>query len=393
MGLAQFAAMTVCIDISPAVHQSAGIGRYAQQLAAALVGQHTDVEYSVFYSNCGAAKPRPPLDRLPAYPIPLEDRPWRMRVAASHLWNRPLDGMFPGVRLFHATDHLLPKFRRLPAVFTLHDLAFRLHPAAFPLRHRTYMSLMMPRFLRAAAVVIAVSESTRRDAERLYRVPPGRIRVIHPGVGGSFRPASAEAVRALRDRMQLPDRFLLYLGTLEPRKNLLRLLEAFRHVKTKDADLKLVLAGRRGWLNRDLDRVLASKGLEGEVLVPGFVPDEDLPALYGAAAAFVYPSLYEGWGSPVLEALACGAPVVTSRVSSLPEVAGDCAVYVDPRDTRSIAEGLLRILTDPALRASLRANGPVRARNFSWERAARETQVAYRDALHRSPVTSPNFAE
>ena len=385
--------MTVCIDISPAVHRRAGIGRYAQELATALAGNSGDLRYSVFYNNSGEGRPGAPLDRLPACPIPLQDKPWRARVAASHWLGRSLDGMFPGARLFHATDHVLPRFRRLPAVFTLHDLAFRVLPGAFPVAHRSYMRLMMPRFLKSAAVIIAVSESTRRDAERLYRVPAGRIRVIHPGVSARFRPPPPEAVRELRSRMQLPERFLLCVGTLEPRKNLRRLLEAFRHLKVQQASLKLVLAGRRGWLNRDLDRVLASKGLAGEVILPGYVPDEDLPALYGAAEAFVYPSLYEGFGSPVLEALACGAPVVTSRVSSLPEVAGECAVYVDPRDARSIAQGLSRILSDPGLRATLRATGPVRALTFNWERAARETQVAYREALRRSLVASPNFAE
>jgi glycosyltransferase involved in cell wall biosynthesis len=239
---------------------------------------------------------------------------------------------------------------------------------------------MMPRFLRAADAVIAVSECTKRDAIRFYRIPEEKITVIYEGVNPRFRPASPEAIAAVRARYGLPERFILYVGTIEPRKNLTTLLEAFHHLLAT-YDLRLVIVGKKGWLYERFFRRLRELGLENRVLFTGYVPDEDLPAIYSAADLFVFPSLYEGFGLPVLEAMACGTPVICSNTSSLPEVAGDAALLVDPTDARALTGAMEQVLTNERLWATLRAKGMERARGFTWEKAAYRTWEVYQQVI------------
>lgn len=368
----------ICLDISPAIHGRAGIGRYAGELTAALAALGDGHEYALFYNRAREAVPAPPLDRLPRLSTNDGDRPWRLRVLLAHLAGRPQDRRFPGVTLFHATDHLLPHLSAVPSVFTLHDLTFRLHPTTHTPLNRWFHLLMMPLFLRAATAVIAVSECTRRDALRLYGLDEARVRVIHEGVGGQFRPAGPQAISAVRRRYGLPERFILYLGTIEPRKNLSTLLDAYLALRSQGTACGLVIAGRQGWRSQPFMRRLRELGLEEEVSLPGFVTEADLPALYSAASLLALPSLYEGFGLPVLEAMACGTPVVCSNTSSLPEVAGDAALLVAPHDTAGWAGAMGHVLADPALQAELRARGLARARRFGWPAAARATLDTYR---------------
>jgi glycosyltransferase involved in cell wall biosynthesis len=181
----------------------------------------------------------------------------------------------------------------------------------------------------------------------------------------------------------LPEQFILSLGTIEPRKNLASLLEAYRVLRNQGSDLGLVIVGKKGWLYEGFFHRLRELGLENEVLFTGFVPDEDLPAICSAAELFVFPSLYEGFGLPVLEAMACGAPVITSNVSSLPEVAGNAALLVDPASVRELTEAMAAVLQDEELRTSLQSKGPKQAARFSWEKAARETLAVYQSVLKR----------
>ncbi len=285
--------------------------------------------------------------------------------------------------LFHATEHLLPRLSSVRTVFTLHDLIFLFHPETHKPLNRWFLTLMMPRFLRAADAVIAVSECTRRDAVRAYGIPEEKITVIYEGVSPRFRPASPEAIQAVRAKYRLPERFILYVGTIEPRKNLTALLEAYAALQSRNTQhaARLVIVGKKGWLYEGFFRRLRELGLEERVYFTGYVPDEDLPALYSAADLFVFPSLYEGFGLPVLEAMACGVPVVCSNTSSLPEVAGDAALLADPTDIRALAAAMERALTDEALRASLRARGLERARQFTWEEAAKRTVEVYHQVL------------
>jgi glycosyltransferase involved in cell wall biosynthesis len=366
----------VCLDLSPAVHQHAGLGRYAQELLLALAVTDGQNEYVVFYNNPATARVDPTLERFPKITTPLSYKPWRLSAMLAHFARIPQDPLFPGVDLFHATDHLLPYFRRIKSVFTLHDLIFLFHPETHKPLNRWFLTLMMPRFLRAADAVIAVSECTKRDAVRFYGIPEEKITVIYEGVNPRFRLASPEAIAAVRARYGLPEHFILYVGTIEPRKNLTALLEAFHHLLATH-DLRLVFVGKKGWLYEGFFRRLRELGLEDRVIFTGYVPDEDLPAIYSAADLFVFPSLYEGFGLPVLEAMACGTPVVCSNTSSLPEVAGDAALLVDPADVRALAGAMERVLTDETLRADLQARGLEQARRFSWARAAQETMQVY----------------
>ena len=381
--------MRICIDLSPAVHHRAGIGRYAQELTAALLQIATKNEYIAFYNCSAQVQIEPPLDSIPHLPLGLPDKPWRLRVLLAQLLHRSQDNLFRGVDLFHATDHLLPSLSHVRSVFTLHDLTFRLYSQAHNVWNRWFLSLMMPRFLRTADAIVADSACTQRDAARLYRVDIARVNVIYPGVSVHFRPADPQVVQAIRKKYGLPERFILYVGTIEPRKNLTALLEAFRHLLATcsplpaTCSLRLVIVGKKGWLYEGVFRRLRELGLEDRVHFTGYVPDGDLPALYSAASVFVFPSLYEGFGLPVLEAMACGTPVIASNTSSLPEVVGEAGLLVNPHDIHTLVAALKRVLADEHLRAEMKAQGLERAQAFTWERTARETLRVYEEVLRR----------
>lgn len=379
--------MRICIDISPAVHHRAGLGRYAHELTAALLDADPGNEYVAFYHQRAEAQVDPPLDRLPQLTTNLSTKPWRMSALLAHLSRFSQDRLFPDIDLFHATDHLLPRLARVRSVFTLHDLVFRFYPETHKPLNRWFLTLMMPRFLEAADAVIAVSEWTKKDAIELYGLDEDKVSVIYEGVNPRFRPASAERISALRHKYGILEKFVLSVGTIEPRKNFTSLLEAYHSVRNGRPDLKLVIVGKKGWLYEGFFRKLHELGLENEVIFPGFVRDEDLPALYSAADLFVFPSLYEGFGLPVLEAMACGAPVITSNTSSLPEVTGEATVLVDPNDVQALIRAMSAVLDNKELRGELHAKGLRQAAKFSWETAAYETLALYDKVLvRREPV-------
>ena len=287
------------------------------------------------------------------------------------------------VDLVHGPVFVGPLISPCPVVTTIHDLSFLRFPRLFRPANRLYLTLMTRLSARRARRLIAVSQHAASESVALLRVPREKISVVYHGVNRSFRPLSAEEVAAFRQRRGLPDRFLLFVGTLEPRKNLVRLIEAFSLVH--DGQSKLALVGGRGWLYDDLFAKVEELGLKGAVLFPGYVPNDELPFWYNAATAFVYPSLYEGFGMPVTEAQACGTPVVTSSTSSLPEAAGEAALLVEPHDVGALAGALKRVLDDSGLRRQLREQGLAHARTFSWSRTARETVEVYHQAGRETP--------
>jgi glycosyltransferase involved in cell wall biosynthesis len=272
---------------------------------------------------------------------------------------------------------VLPRFGRLPSVFTLHDLTHLLTDTHTTL-NRFYLTAMMPRFLRAADAVLADSEATRRDALRHYRLDEAKIQVVYPGVDARFRPATKHEIAAVRQKYALPERFILSVGTIEPRKNLAALADAYHGLLDRGHAVGWVHVGRRGWRSAAFFARLAALGLEDKARLLGFVPDADLLALYSAADLFAFPSLYEGFGLPVLEALACGAAVVAGNTSSLPEVVGDAGLLVDPCNAGELAGAIERVLEDVTLREDLRARGLIQARRFTWEAAAHATLQVYR---------------
>lgn len=361
-------------------YRSAGVSGYIRQLLAHLPAAAPDLHLTAF-------TPDVELDLPASLDVHRSTRWDTRRPLRRIIWEQatlPLLVRQAQLDLLHGAVNINPALAPCPTVVTVHDLSFMRYPQAFPPVQRAYLQSQVRRSVRAARQVIAVSQATKQDVIELFGVPADHIDVVHNGVDASFCPAPAAQVEAFRRQQRLPQRYILHLGTLEPRKNLVRLVQAFAHVKGMDSGqppIKLVLAGGKGW---DYDAIFAEvthQGLEQEVLFPGYVADEELVWWYRAAAVFAYPSLLEGFGLPVLEAMACGAPVVTSNVSSLPEVAGDAALLVDPTSVDALAAALLRLLDDTTLAAELRTRGLHQAARFPWSRTAAETADVYRRAL------------
>ncbi len=388
--------MNIGVDYTAAAWQGAGIGRYTRELMRAVIAQGQQHQFTLFYAAGGIEPGSPYLaelqqlcaehPRVRARPIALSPR------RLTQLWQRarvplPIELFTGRIDLLHAPDFVLPPTRARTLV-TIHDLSFLLYPQLAAQGMVRYLSSAVPRSLRHAHAVIADSEATRQDLARLLAIDPGRVDVIYPGVSGRFRPLPAAETEPVRARLGLPERFLLFVSTLEPRKNLVRLIEAFSRIAVHETQpaLSLVVAGRRGWLYEDIFATIDRLQLGQRVRVLDFVDDNDLPALYNLAWAFAYPSVYEGFGLPALEALACGTPVLTADNSSLPEVVGDAAVLVPAEDVGAIAAGLARIVADEQLRVRLRAAGPRQAQRFSWEHAARQVLACYDRALQTQPA-------
>ena len=387
--------MIVGVDYTAAAWQGAGIGRYTRELLRATVGLDRSIQYKLFYAAGGLPAASPYLDELRALaaanpnvsvkPIPLAPR------HLTILWQRlrlPLrvERLIGPVDLLHAPDFVLPP-TRARTLLTIHDLTFLVRPECAEAGLRRYLATAVPRALRRADMVLVDSQATASDLARLLGVSGPRVRLVYPGVEARFRPMPAAEVEPLRAALGLPADFLLFVSTIEPRKNLVRLLEAFALLVadggrwTVDGgqgardSLQLVIAGRKGWLYEEVFAAVGRLGLAGRVRFLDFFDDAQLPALYNLARAFVYPSLYEGFGLPALEALACGVPVVTAAVASLPEVVGEAALLVDPLNVASIAEGMARALVAGE---QLRAAGPLQARRFTWAAAAGALLECYR---------------
>lgn len=289
--------------------------------------------------------------------------------------------------------HVLPLIHPLPSVVTVHDLGYKHFPGAHPLTQRLYLDWSTRFSARAATRVLADSQATRRDLMHFYRLPAEKITVVYPGRDESLHQVDPAPVRA---KYNLTGDYLLHVGTLQPRKNLVRLIEAFRTAALQSSisnpaplrsggnGLQLLLAGPPGWLSAP---VLAKAREHADaVRVLEYVPDEDLAGLYSGARAFIFPSLYEGFGFPVLEAMACGAPVICSNSSSLPELAGEAALLVDPLDTSALASAILRVLSEADLCGLLVERGFAQIQKFSWAKAALAALAALEDAVKSESV-------
>ena len=296
-------------------------------------------------------------------------------------WTLPIELLPARLDVLHSPDFIPPFRRRCPAVITVHDLAFKLYPQLLTAESAAYYG-QIERAVASAEQIIAVSEATRQDLLRLLHADAQKITVVYEAADPLYRPRDdAAAVQQILRAYGLEAPFVLAVGTIEPRKNLLMLLRAFRGLLNRDPYCAtLVIAGPRGWLADDVAALHAKLELGDQVRFLGAVPAGDLSALYGVAELFVSPSLYEGFGLPVVEAMACGAPVLVSNVSSLPEVAGDAGLCLPPDDVDGWAEAMRRVLNDPELRTTMRAQSLRQAGRFSWERAARESLAVYQKA-------------
>lgn len=282
--------------------------------------------------------------------------------------------------ILHAPAFVGPLFSPCPQIITVHDLSFIRYPHFFRRNNRVYLTLMTGFSCRRAAAVIAVSKFTASEVNRLLRVPQEKIYSVYHGVNPRFQPLAKQVVENFRERLGLPKRFILFLGTLEPRKNLIQLVRAYAQLS--DKSIHLILAGAQGWFYEELYAEVETLGLKEFVHFPGYVNGEDQVLWYNAAEVFAYLSTYEGFGLPVLEALACGIPTLTSTNSSLPEAAGDSALKVGCDNQNDIVEKLHLLLTDNALRERLRQSGLAHARRFTWEATAENTCRVYSHVLN-----------
>jgi glycosyltransferase involved in cell wall biosynthesis len=287
--------------------------------------------------------------------------------------------------LLHGPVNALPLAAPCRGVATIHDLAFLAHPEALGAGRRRYLTAITALSARRATKIIAVSAFTRDEIVARLGVSAEKVAVVHNAVDAAFAPLPADEIARFRAEQGLPEHFILCVGTLEPRKNLTGLLDAFARL-APHTDADLVIVGGQGWLYDDALARVATLGLTGRVRFAGFVPDEELPRWYNAASVFAYPSLYEGFGLPPLEALACGVPTVTSAGTAMAEVVGDAALLADPRDPVALAASLGRALDDMALRAALREAGPRRAAVFTWARTAAATRAVYDEVLERPAI-------
>lgn len=310
---------------------------------------------------------------------------WQVRaLQAAHgrLWTLaalPAAARADGLDVLHV-QYNGPRLRRPALVTTVHDVSFRLFPEWFPVRDRLLLDWGLRSTLGAAAAVLTGSECTRDDLQQLYGIPPERITVTPYALLPGFTAPSEARVAAIRAQYQLSGPYLLFVGVRQPRKNLPRAIRAFLAARrTHRLPHRLAIVGKPGWCADETEAALAAA--EEAVVALGYVPDDDLPALYAGADAFLFPSLYEGFGLPVLEAFACGAPVITSAVGALPEVAGDAALLVDPTAEDQIADAIFRVLSDAQLRARLIAAGYERLGRFDWRRTAELTVSAYARAV------------
>jgi len=382
------------MDIGPAVHQRAGLSRYAENLASALLAAcHDSIALSLFYNRHSGRHLPPSLESAPSSTLPMGQYPWRLSVLASQVLRIPyaplsrrLSALVQSpqipqaearVPVYHATEHLLP-YVSTPAVLTVHDLIFDRYPEHHTRANRAFLRLAMPLFVRRAAAVIAVSHHTRSDVIERYHIDPAKVHVVYEGIDSTFRPAPEAEQRRIRTLYSPDAPYLLMVGTLEPRKNHAAAMHALATLRQSGFPHRLLIAGGDGWLFDPIRELPQEMGLADRVQFLGYVPQDDLPGLYSAADCFLLPSLYEGFGFPVLEAMACGAPVVCTSASSVPEVAGNAALIVPPHDIAGLANAIRIVLDQPQVAARMRELGLAQSRRFRWETCAAETAQIYR---------------
>lgn len=356
-------------------YRGAGIHRYIRALLEHLprVSQH---RFTAYLGDPQADDVTWPGIDARLAPFPTVSPPARV------LWEQlfqPAHLLREDVGLLHGLAYALPLICPTRSVVTVHDLSFFLYPQVFNRANRLYLKLMTRLAVQRADAVIAVSEHTRQDVIRLLDAPAGHVHAVPNGIDSDFYPLPEHEVQSFQARHQLPERFILCVSTIEPRKNLTTLIRAYAALG--EVEHTLVIGGGRGWQYESVFALAEELGLEDRVWFPGFIRHEELPYWYNTADVFVFPSIYEGFGLPPLEAMACGTPVVASNASSLPEVVGSAGQLVDPTDVNALADAIHRVITDNALAASMAEQGLSRADRFSWQAAAERTAAVYDSVL------------
>lgn len=361
--------MRVLFDAMQASNRS-GTGRHVLELLRALAVLDADIDLSIAApEGCDIGELGPRVTML--------QRPGgRLSRLMTNQWHMPRLARSGGFDVVHYPANVGPLYPVKRTVLTIHDLSFLRHPEWFRRERAAYYRRAVARSARLAARVLVVSPFTGHEVQDWLGLPPDRIDVTPNGVGTEFTPASAGDCAAIRRKYRLPQRFFLYVGTLEPRKNVPRLIEAWTRIAGA-TETDLVVAGRMGWKTEPIVATANKCPFKDRIHLPGYIEPEDLPSLLSAAQAFVWPSLFEGFGLPPLEAMACGTPVVTSNTAAMPETVGDAALMIDPLDVEALADAMQRLETNAELREILRVRGLARAASFTWRMCAVSAFAAY----------------
>jgi glycosyltransferase involved in cell wall biosynthesis len=377
--------MRIAFDGTTLTPGRTGVGYYTEHLLQHLAREvESTGDELVVISNqpVDTQVPLPPHVRVHAghrFPIRIG---WMQLRAA-----RALEALAPDVA--HFTNGMVPASTAVSTVVTIHDMSLRLYPECHPVRRLLLNRPLMHVAIQRASAIVTVSHSTRRDLLRLHGLAPERVTVVHEAASPAFRPIGDRGrLNSIRAKYGLPDRFVLYVGTIEPRKNLARLIDAFAQARHRGITHDLVCVGPYGWSSRDLVGRIERLGLSSHVHFTGYVPFEDLPVIYNLGELFVFPSLYEGFGLPVVEAMASGTPVLTANTSSLVEIAGDGAETVDPTNTEALGAAIYGLLTDEPRRRDLAQRGWQRSRAFSWSQTAKDMLAVYQRAAGKT-VAAP----
>jgi glycosyltransferase involved in cell wall biosynthesis len=355
-------------------YRQAGIHQYIAQVLRYLPQEERQLRYTIFTQQ-GHHLERSDLLTIPSR-WPTERR--LARIGWEQLvW--PWLARRLSLDLLHSMAFVTPFVAPCPTVVTVYDLSFKHYPESFPRGQRWYLQSQTARSVRQARRVITISESGRQDVHRFFDVPLNQIDVVYPGVGDEFRPFPPTAVQQFCQQKGLPEHFILHVGTLQPRKNIPILLEAL--ARLKQSDVSLVLVGGKGWLFAEIFARVEALGLRERVIFTGYVPAEELPLWYNAASLLVFPSLYEGFGMPIVEAMACGTPVIAAATSSIPEATGEAGLLFDEQNVETLVKCLTAVLQNPDLAHTLREAGLHQAQKFSWEQAGKQTAETYLRAL------------
>ena len=382
--------MRILIDLTQVPVGRMGVGSYAENLLSQLGETAPDLSFTVILQSDDPALRAaiPPQARILQVPARLFRRlPARLLLEQLALpwlaWRHRIDV----VHSLHYSLPLLPS--RAKRVVTMHDMTGYLLPHMHTRAKGAYMRFFIRQAVRRADFLIFVSASALHDCRKWFRLPIANAAVVHHGKSIAFQPdGSPDELAAVRERYALPPHYLLYLGTLEPRKNVPLLLRAFAELRERHPEARLVIAGKKGWHFEEIFRTVATLQLEDRVHFTGYIEEQDKPALMRAATLFVYPSLHEGFGIPVLEAMASGVPTIAGNRTSIPEIAGDGAMLIDPASQRELADAMEHLYTDAAARKQLAARGLAQAVAFSWKKTAEETATVYRQVVGKSGLSS-----
>jgi glycosyltransferase involved in cell wall biosynthesis len=386
--------MRIAFDGSSLRPRRTGVGYYSEHLLRHLAQEASDDELIVVSNRpVETTAPLPARVRVVATPRYVPRMVWMQTLAPLALRRLEAD-------VAHFTNGMMPIASSVPTIVTIHDISLTLYPRFHPPRRVLLNRPLVNLAARRANALITVSESARREIVRLYRLDPGRVHAIHEAAAPAFQPVrDPSELERVRRKYGLDDRIILYVGTIEPRKNLPTLIDAFvRRRRTGDLRHQLVCVGPYGWLSRGVELSIARSQVAHAIAFTGYVPFGDLPALYSLAEIFVFPSVYEGFGLPVVEAMACGVPVITGPTPALTEIGGGAIEHVDRLDAEALGEAMVALARSRERRSHLRALGIERAQMFSWRRAARETLEIYRRTAERAPGigtadSAPAFAE